>query len=494
MHNLKTMRCSSRYALVHITTGRWPELIVCVAIRALLLLYWPMLAQAQALNLSGASKCTAADFIAYADFADGPGDTFTIVILKRNVSSHPCVFDGPAYGPSLAPDRIEGEQPIELCYDCENRRLPVTQRRFEPPITVNPGEVARQTVRWKTKPPSLNGKCLQLEWMVQDAVLLGIPSLLKPVCSEVDYSPFTLASREEAATMPDLTQTPALQLTSNNPEYYPGESFFVRVASPHEERPTSGSCPLLYQWHRSPDGSTRFDEVRPVAFTGCKESAFGHEAGNWESGFELDSGANSRWVGVGKHAMQVFQLVDPHDDTRLRFTASNVLRYNIIDPMTITRKWGQRAKGTAVSLTLDRDAYRVGEDIPVHIALEDFDASTPLYAWDPVWDPCMAIGIEIKDATGHRVPVEERLPNWSICTGHGFGPRPVEKGRTITIEQSLRRSGWLPSRPGTYTLIVTWATCSGPDSKRDESPQKLAAEMRPYAVALAAATIHIVEE
>ena len=475
-------------------TARWPELTVRVAIRALLLLYLPLLAQAQGLNLTGASNCTVADFVAYADFAERRGDTFTVVINERNVSSHPCVFDGPAYGPSLVPDRVDGEQPIELCYDCENRRLPIAQRRFEPPITINPGEAARQTVRWKTKPPNVSGKCLQLEWMVQDAVLLAVPSLFKPVCSEVDYSPFTLASREEAASMSDLAQTPALQLTSNNPEYYPGESFSVRVASPHEERSTSASCPLLYQWHRSPDGSTRLDEVRPLAFTGCKESALGHEAGNWESGFEVDSGANGRWEGVGKHAMQVFQLVHHVENEQLLFAKSNVLRYTIIDPTTITPKWGQKVKGTAAGITLDKDTYRVGQDIPVHIALEDFDASTPLYAWDPLWDPCMAIGIELRNAAGQPVPPEVRLPNWSICTGHGFGPRPVEKRRMITVERTLRGSGWLPSQPGTYTLMVTWATCSEPRSKHDESPQELSAHMRPYAVARATATIHIVEK
>jgi hypothetical protein len=192
--------------------------------------------------------------------------------------------------------------------------------------------------------------------------------------------------------------------------------------------------------------------------------------------------------------MQVFQLADPSDETRLRFAASNVLRYNVIESTMILRKWGQRAKGTAADITLDKDTYRVGEDIPVHIAVEDFDASGQLYAWDPVWDPCLAVGIELKDAAGHPVPPDERLPNRSICTGHGFGPRPVAKGKVVPIEQSLGAEGWLPSRPGTYTLIVMWATCSGPKLKRDGSPQKLNAKMRPYAVAHATATIHIVEK
>ena len=64
----------------------------------------------------------------------------------------------------------------------------------------------------------------------------------------------------------------------------------------------------------------------------------------------------------------------------------------------------------------------------------------------------------------------------------------------ILIERSLAAGGWLPSRPGTYTLVVSWATCSGPKLKGDESPRNLAAEIRPYAIARATATIHIVEK
>src|SRR5205823_241035 len=150
-------------------TRRWPGLAAPFTIGAILLLCLPTFAQAD-LNLSGTSNCTVADFVAYVDFHEGPGDTFIIVIKKRNVSGHPCLFDGPAYGPSLVPDRIaDGAPEVELCYDCENRRLPIAQQRIEPPITVNPGEVARQTIRWKTKPPNPSVKCLQLDWMMQDA-------------------------------------------------------------------------------------------------------------------------------------------------------------------------------------------------------------------------------------------------------------------------------------------------------------------------------------
>ncbi len=441
-------------------------------------------------NLSGASNCVAADFDTYVDFTNDSGDTYTVVINKRNISSHSCSFDGPVYGPSLVPDRIEGEQPVELCYDCENRRLPPAQRQIERPITINPGDVAQQSLRWKTKPASASAKCLPLEW-IGEPLMLVVPSLLKPVCSEVDFSSFTLLPTEEAARIPDHVEAPALQLTSDKKQYFERENFSLHVARTQGAAEKPESCPKLYLRQRSPDGRTRLDEVRPLAFKGCKENAVGFQPGDWQSGFEVDSGANSRWEGSGEHTMQVFQLIGSPDDSQLLFLASNVLRVEIADPTLIARKWGRREKGIAADITLDKNTYRVGEDVPLHIAVEDFDASLPLYAWSPTWDPCLAVGIEVRDAGGHPIPPAERLPNRTICTGHGFGPVAVAKGKVIPIERSLGAEGWLPSRPGTYTVVVNWGTCSGPKPTADKAKP---AELTPYAAARATATIHIVEK
>jgi hypothetical protein len=52
----------------------------------------------------------------------------------------------------------------------------------------------------------------------------------------------------------------------------------------------------------------RIDEVQPLAFKGCSQAALGYESGDWKSGFDLDSGANSRWEGIGQHEFEVFQL------------------------------------------------------------------------------------------------------------------------------------------------------------------------------------------
>ncbi len=439
----------------------------------------PLLGQ----NLTGSSNCTQADFDARVQFRNGPGDYFTVVIDKRNLSSHSCVFDGPMYGPSLVPDRIEGLPPFGLCYYCENGLPNPTSSRL-PPLTVLPGQAARQTFRWRTKPADEAAGCLQLKWM-SGPVLLVVPSLLPKVCSDIDVIGFRLVPS------PDDELTPAFELTSGKSTYYEQERFAVRVARIRPGPPPSNEngCPILYMRQRSPDGETRIDEVRPLAFNGCP-TILGHQPGDWQSGFELDSGASARWMGLGEHALQVLQLVSSPHDSQIRFATSNFLRIQLGDASTIPRKWGPRIKGIAADITLDKETFRIGEDVRLHLAVEDFDADVPIYAWDPLWDPCFAIGLEVRDASGQPLPANERFPNWSVCMGHGFGPRLVAKGKVIPLERTLGEEGWLPSHAGMYIIVVTWTPCADANAPGT----KPAPDLKPYAVAQAEAVIHVVSD
>ena len=262
--------------------------------------YFPLFlslpALAQGLNLSGAANCTAADFDANLEFVNGPGDYYSIVVRKRNISAHPCVFDGSMYGPSFVPERVEGHEPYKLCYDCENR-LPNGQTPIAPAITLNPGEVARQTFRWRTTSSNEAAPCLEPKWM-SNPVLLVAPSLLKKVCSAIEVSLFSLAASDGAqAESGEYNPAPAFELTAQKALYYKGELFPLRLSRAHADTHTGAredQCPTLYLRQRSPDGATRIDELQPLAFRGCEMHVLGHEPGDWKSGFDVDSGAMSR--------------------------------------------------------------------------------------------------------------------------------------------------------------------------------------------------------
>ena len=140
-------------------------------------LFLRLLSFGQAMNLSGSSNCAEEDFDVNLQFVNGPGNYYTVVVNRRNISAHPCVFDGPMYGPTLVPDRVPGHAPYGLCYYCEDR-LPSGETPVIPHLTINPGEAARQTFRWRTTSSNETAPCLEPKWM-SGPVLLVTPSLLK---------------------------------------------------------------------------------------------------------------------------------------------------------------------------------------------------------------------------------------------------------------------------------------------------------------------------
>lgn len=280
------------------------------------------------------------------------------------------------------------------------------------------------------------------------------------------------------------------KLTSNKSTYYKGERFSLHLTGPQPDlqRSGDGACPTLYLRERSPNGQTRIDEIQPLAFNGCPGAVRGREPGNWQRGFELESGANSRWEGTGKHELQIFLLASSPEEPQLRFRPSNILQIQIADPAAIVREWGPHVKGIAADVTLDKATFRLGEDIPLHLAIEDFDAKVPLYSWDPLWDPCLAISIEVQDERGHALSLDRRFPASSICTGHGFGPRPVAKNTVIPMERTLRTVGGLPNHEGTFTVVVTWTPCFSTNNEGSTVDRNL----KPYAVAQASSIVRIV--
>ncbi len=455
-------------------------------------LLFPALSRAQdsTLNLSGLSNCSLADLDSNIEFENEPDDYSAIVLHSRNISNHSCTVDQ-RNGLSFLPDRVDGHEPFTVCYDCGGPSP--DQSPMLRPVVLETGASVSQKFRWKTKQSSESVPCLEPKWM-SDPVLLIAPSLLKKVCSNIEAGHVAADPPEkvdvEASNDPGLH---ALELASETGRYYAGQKVSLRLSSPDNGQIPSdhnATCPTLYLRQRSPDGATRIDEIEPLAFKGCPRLVLGHEPGDWRSGFEIDSGANTRWTGVGTHEMQVFQLVGSADEPRPRFISSNPLRIQIDDPAAIPRKWGTRVKGIAADITLDKDTFRLGEDVPLHLAIEDFDANLPLYSWDPVWDPCMTVGIQVLGLDGHPLARGARYPDISLCSGHGFGPRPFAQGKIVPIERTLANEGWLPNHLGTYKIVVSWAACSG--SKDQAQVPDLNRKLKLYAVARAEATIHIV--
>ena len=438
------------------------------------------------------SDCPLADFDSQIHFLNGPGDYYANVVDSCNISSHACIFDRPVVGSNCVSGLVRADQPESLDYEC----------KFSTghPFILYPGQIVRQGIRWRTTPSlftglsftplSMSASCFQPMWGGGLGVSVVAPTLVKKECSNPEYSPYNLvissdSSGADQAT--DTDQTPMFVLVTDRKQYEGGEHFSLHVSlvQPSSEAVVQReSCPTLYLMHRSPDGATRIDEDHPMAFKGCTWFVPGRQLGDWQSGFELDSGANSRWSGFGEHTFQVLQLVGSPDDPKLHFATSNVLRIQVDDPSLISRKWGPRARGVAVDITLDKETFLVGEDIPLHVAVENFDAKGPIYGLSE----CGIVGIEVRDAGGRPLLYDERFSDISFCSGHGFGLMPYARGKISLLETTLRSAGWLPNHVGTYTVTVSWSVW-------DHQPNGVAPlPDAPYTIAHVSRTVHIVGE
>jgi len=332
--------------------------------------------------------------------------------------------------------------------------------------------------------------------------MIVAPSLLKNICSDIEVSRFSFVPVTEVNGTTE-SSSPGNQvrfrLTSKKKTYYDGEFIPIRLTrdmANEGPQPGDDTCPTLYIRQRSPNGDTRIDEVKALAFRGCEWHTLGYKLGDWQTGFELNSGAVSKWAGVGEHVMEVWQLLPAADGGEVQFASSNELRIQLVDPALTARKWGPRVKGIAADITLDKDTYRAGEDVSLHLAIENFDAAVTIYSSDPLWDPCLVVQIEVRDVGGRVVGSDERFPASSMCTGHGRGPRLYEKGKIVTMEKTLGGEGWLPNRPGTYTIVVTWPACTAADGKivTKSRGQGFSHDVKPYAVASAQAMIKLVPD
>jgi hypothetical protein len=113
----------------------------------------------------------------------------------------------------------------------------------------------------------------------------------------------------------------------------------------------------------------------------------------------LDAGHLGRWSGLGKHQISFIRIQDSGGLWHLA-DSSNTLTLEIVDTSTLNREWGLLKRGVGVSSTPDKTTYKLGEDIPVHVALQNFSAETPIYGNSPIWNPCSVVQIAIVDQDG----------------------------------------------------------------------------------------------
>ena len=396
-------------------------------------------------NAPSTPACTPRDLFATPEVSTGRDDFFAVAYDFRNISDHDCSLSQPQ-PPSFAPDRVEGHSPIGYKWPSSPQI----------PLLLRPGQTDHLTYRWRTTAAGADHPCVQLKWMA-GSVLINAPTLLKQVCSDIEGGLY-----ESGPFRAEADQSAGLVLSASKSSFFLDEQFFLKVDGPRPSKDEADPCPRLFRLARSPDGFTRLDEMTRAGFVGCHLRWPGLQKGDWNTGFPVEAGAGSHWEGLGEHQFQLFEQIQTQDSTGPTFRHTQILALQIADPSTISRVWGPHIKGVAADVSLDKATYQLSEDVPLHLAVENFTAPGPVRAWDPLWDPCSAISIRVLDTQGKPLPYNARQGGWNPCSGHGFGPnKEFLQGKLYPIERSLANEGWLPKEPGTYTIVVTWAPLIG---------------------------------
>jgi hypothetical protein len=231
---------------------------------------------------------------------------------------------------------------------------------------------------------------------------LASPSLMKPLCSRFtvgdhgDYLPGEGGAKGSSAA---TTPQPSIQWKNDPDAVYTRERIPLRVVindSAHQLASDENSCPKLLVRVRNPRTSYRPPSVRvqEVQSVNCKIDG---SAGRAHVVEEFDASNASKWVD-GEYALQVSGWVT-RDGHYTFVDTADALRLSVVGGKFIRRKWGQQIRGLGVDLTLDKDSYALGEDIPLHIAMANFSSAERIVAAQSIWDP-PAIAVEVRDSLG----------------------------------------------------------------------------------------------
>jgi hypothetical protein len=155
-----------------------------------------------------------------------------------------------------------------------------------------------------------------------------------------------------------------------------------------------------------------------------------------------------------------------------------VTHFNVLDVDSLPPNWGDSAEGIHAGLSVDRASFSVGERVPLHLRWENVNATTPL-AQGECNEPEPAL--EIQDSHHNVV---RTISAQHICSGHGWGPFLIQKGKAqrtffqlttappTTPPYTTQVPADLPGT-GVYYLVSVWSprVLDPPPAETDNTPQ-----------------------
>lgn len=451
-------------------------------------------------------RCTTADLDATVQAAEGPSSWYTLAFNFRNISGHDCHLAQPSY-PSFLNYSFPGNLPVKICRSCGEEPASGLPRAASSSLSVlKAGEVAHVAYEWKTEPPDQGASCLQPQSLATSVnanlghiYVVRSKELLREICSPVDVEGYAEGFYHSTAPRSGPVHTPApnIKLHPDTSTYYPREpiDLYATALEPAALLPPDRhSCPDFIQRTRGPDGTTGWDEIGISAnpWLRCKLAQAQAEGTGQKMTVRFNSGHNNVWAGVGNTSVTLLQVVGADESGNILMARSNTIRLHIGNNVTMKRQWGPQVKGVAVNVTLDKYTYKLGQDIPLHIALENFSAPVPVLGLSTIWEPCLVVSAQV---TGKDQLKRKDFFLGLMCTAGGPGGYfRYKKGVVVPLELPLGAFGQLPNKPGVYNVTVTWRplTCAKAGCEQQHPPFS-PGMYRPYAVVHDSATFEITD-
>jgi hypothetical protein len=432
--------------------------------------FWAVPSRAQNSPSISAPDCSPADVDPDIRISTSHDNHQALDVKLGNVSGHACYLRG-ELSENFMTVNIGApitQNPVQTCYSCGRDG----KSRSSEPLLLGNAQVAHQTSVWTNKQtseqqiPCIQVNLLELFLNNKMLILFETQNPILSVCSQVLVSQFLLVAEtndKNSGDQENEAKARSLKLAADKDTYYVGQRIPLRLDM---EGPDTGEtsvereCSPLFERVRSPDGMSRFDQVGSTQDSNCKIITSTTLGSKRTVTLDVNSGHNNRWGGVGDHSIQFIDIDNTLGNEWLPEVTSNTIDLHIADPSTMKRTWGKLVEGLAADVTIDKNTYELGKDIPLHLAVENFSASVPIYGASPVFNPCDLLEVQVRDLAGQLV---SGINPW-LCTGGGpSGAWRYPKDKLVPLEWSLAPLGMLPDRPGVYSVVTIWEPFQGTD-------------------------------
>jgi hypothetical protein len=379
-------------------------------------------------------------------FASQPAGEQTVTLHFRNVGKVTCRLTG-RIGTSFAVDGHSMH--VAECWLCDenDEPLPYEDRQPTNQVIVSPGGDARVDLHWASRGES----CQWGDWVdflmtwAKPTGYLFVPSNWPlHLCSPVRSSGYR---REAKSPRTGAVADGGIRVSLAQEAIYEDETatLHVELTDPKFAAPQTPGCASLFRVMSGPGEATRLDplstvETRPVASFTAEQLEEDKDRAwpDWKKDrlrpCDLAAGKTAADVRIPAQDLAKISYIEwrtnPMPGKEAVFL-STAVHFPVLDTSTLAPNWGDTTDGIRAGLSVDRDSFRSGERIAVHLHWENVDAGKTLGQGE-CWEP--EPSIEIQNA---QHAVLATLPTYAFCNMHGWGPFVVEKGKPRQTLQEL---------------------------------------------------------